>query len=263
MKWSLEYGTNIVGGITPGRGGEISNNKPVFDTVQEAVEKAGANASVIFVPAAYAKEAALEAIDAGLDLVVFVPEHIPVRDTMTIKNYAQEKGIRVIGPNAPGIISPGIGKLGIMPAVMFTPGRIGVVSRSGTLSYEVSGYLNEAGFGQSTMVGMGGDPIICMSLERILAEFEADPDTDAVVLVGEIGGSAEEIAAEYVKKMSKPVVCYIAGRSAPHDKRMGHAGAIIKAGQGTVESKRAALEAAGAKVALSLSEIPVWLKKVL
>ena len=263
MRWMIEYGTQIVGGVTPGKGGETLFDRPVFDTVDEAVEKAGANATVIFVPAAYARDAALEAIDAKLDLVVFVPEHIPVRDTMTVKNFATEKGIKVVGPNAPGIISPGIGKLGIMPGNMFTPGRIGVISRSGTLSYEVSGYMNEAGFGQSTMVGMGGDPVVCMPLESILAEFEADKDTDAVVMVGEIGGSAEEAAALYIKKMTKPVVCYIAGRSAPHDKKMGHAGASIKAGQGTVESKRAALEAAGAKVAVNLSEIPHLLRKVL
>ncbi len=263
MRWMIEYGTCIVGGITPGKGGESLFDRPIFDTVAEAVEKVGANTSVIFVPAAYAKEAAMEAIDANLDLVVFVPEHIPVRDTMTVKNYAIQKNIKVLGPNAPGLITPGVGKLGIMPGNMFSPGRIGVISRSGTLSYEVSGYLNEAGLGQSTMVGMGGDPVICMPLESILAEFEADEGTDAIVLVGEIGGSAEEIAAQYVKQMKKPVVCYIAGKSAPHDKKMGHAGAIIKAGQGTVESKRAALEDAGARVALNLGEIPSILRQLL
>jgi len=263
LRWMKEYGTNLVGGVTPGKGGTYVNGVPVFDSVAEAVEKCGANASVIFIPAQYAKTATLEAIDAKLDLVVMIPEHVAVKDVMEIKQRAQLKGVWVIGPNTPGIISPGIGKLGIMPANMFRPGRIGMISRSGTLAYEVAGYLNEAGFGQSTLVGLGGDPVTASSLASLLAEFDQDSDTDAVVIVGEIGGSAEENASETIKKISKPVIAYFAGKTAPQDKKMGHAGAIIKSGQGTVEAKAAALSAASALVAQRISDIPGLVQKAL
>lgn len=262
-RWMLEYGTKIVAGVTPGQGGSTVHGVPVYDNVAEAVEKEGANATVLFVPARFAKSAVLESIDAGLKLIVAVPEHIPVHDSMELRAAARAKGTWLIGPNTPGIISPGIGKLGIMPGNMFQPGRIGVISRSGTLAYEVAGYINDAGFGESTLAGIGGDPVIGPDIPDILAEFEKDPETDAVVLVGEIGGSAEEEAAGYIAQMKKPVVAYIAGRTAPPGRRMGHAGAIIRAGQGTVADKSRALSEAGALVAQAIADIPRLLESKL
>ncbi|BCV24513.1 succinate--CoA ligase subunit alpha [Gelria sp. Kuro-4] len=256
VRWMLEYGTNIVAGVTPGQGGAVVHGVPVYDNVAEAVEKEGADATVLFVPAPYTKDAVLEAIAAGIRLVVAVPEHVPVHDAMAMRRAAREAGVWLLGPNTPGIISPGIGKLGIMPGNMFKPGRIGIISRSGTLAYEVAGYVNEAGYGESTLLGIGGDPVIGPDIPDILAAFEKDPGTDAVVLVGEIGGSAEEEAAPFIARMQKPVVAYIAGRSAPPGRRMGHAGAIIRAGQGTVQDKTRALSAAGAAVATAIAEVP-------
>jgi len=261
--WMLQYNTKIVAGVTPGNGGQEVHGILVYDDMQEAVVKHGANASVVFVPAQFALAAVLEALDAGIRLVVVVPEHIPVRDAMMIRSRASELGAIALGPNTPGIISPGIGKLGIMPANMFTPGRVGIVSRSGTLSYEVAGHLNMWGFGQSTMVGIGGDPVIGTNLKTVLALFEDDPGTDAVVIIGEIGGSAEEDAAEQIAGMSKPVVAYIAGSTAPKGKKMGHAGAIVMGQRGTVESKKAALSSAGAQIAQTPSQVPLILKEML
>ncbi len=262
-KWMLEYGTNIVAGVTPGRGGEEVLGVPVYDDVVEAVEKHGANASVIFAPAPYAKAAVFEALEAGIKLVVAVPEHVPVADAMEMREKAKTFGAWLLGPTTPGVISPGIGKLGIMPANMFAPGNVGVISRSGTLSYEVAGQLKEAGFGQSTVVGIGGDPVIGVDLQDILEAFEADPDTQAVVIVGEIGGAIEEEAAPFIRQMRKPVVAYIAGRSAPPGRRMGHAGAIVVRGIGTVESKTEALLEAGAIMANWVSEIPALVRRAI
>lgn len=256
VRWMLEYGTKIVAGVTPGQGGTTVHGVPVYDSVAEAVEKEGANATVLFVPAPYTKDAVLEAIAAGIRLVVAVPEHVPVHDAMVMRRAAREAGVWLLGPNTPGIISPGIGKLGIMPGNMFKPGRIGIISRSGTLAYEVAGYVNEAGYGESSLIGIGGDPVIGPDIPDILAEFEKDPGTDAVVIVGEIGGSAEEEAAPFIAQMQKPVVAYIAGRSAPPGRRMGHAGAIIRAGQGTVADKARVLSEAGVAVARNISDVP-------
>ncbi|AEH06350.1 succinate--CoA ligase subunit alpha [Methanothermococcus okinawensis] len=259
----LECGTNIVAGVTPGKGGKEIYGIPVYDTVAETVEKHGANASVIFVPAPFAKDAAYEAIDAGIELVVIITEHIPVHDTMDIINYAKQKGVKIIGPNTPGIASPKVGKLGIIPMKVLKEGRIGMVSRSGTLTYEIANELISNGFGQSSCVGIGGDPTIGLGYVEILEMFENDKDTDAIVMIGEIGGSNEEIAAEYIKKMKKPVIAYIAGQTAPEGKRMGHAGAIIERGVGTAESKMNTLKNAGAHVVRKISEIPSALKEIL
>ncbi len=263
--WMLEYGTNIVAGVTPGKGGEKVHGLPVYDDIYEAVEKEGVNASVIFVPAPFIRDAVLEAIDAGLKLVVAITEHVPIHDVLKMKDAAEKNNVWLLGPNTPGIITPGIGKLGIMPGNMFKAGRIGIISRSGTLSYEVAGLINEIGFGQSTLAGVGGDPVVGTRMLRLLREFEADPETDAVIIVGEIGGSSEEEAAAFIKDMSKPVIGYIAGRTAPSGRRMGHAGAIIsKDGQvGTVDSKEEALRAAGVKLAAKPGEIPGLLKECL
>ncbi|MCS7232824.1 MAG: succinate--CoA ligase subunit alpha [Synergistetes bacterium] len=262
-RWMVEYGTNIVAGVTPGRKGEVVYGVPVFDDVKETVELFGANASVIFAPPFAAKDAVFEAIDAGIKLVVVVPEHIPVADTMEMREMAKNRGAYMLGPTTPGVITPGVGKLGIMPGNMFKPGRIGVISRSGTLSYEVSGYLNEAGFGESTVVGIGADPVTGMDMSEILELFEKDEDTEAVVIVGEIGGTREEEASEFIRKMSKPVIAYIAGRLAPPGKRMGHAGAIIQGESGSFRSKIEKLEGAGVKIAFKLYEVPHILKKLL
>lgn len=263
--WMLDYGTNIVGGVTPGKGGAEVHGLPVFDDVYEAVEKAGVNATVILVPAAFIRDAVLEAIDAGLKLVVAITEHVPIHDVLKMKAAAEEKGAWLLGPNTPGIITPGVGKLGIMPGNMFSKGKVGIISRSGTLSYEVAGLLNGIGQGQSTLIGVGGDPVVGTRMVRLLKEFEKDPGTEAVLIVGEIGGSSEEEAAEYIKEMSKPVVAYIAGRTAPSGRRMGHAGAIIsrEGGGGTVEGKEAALKAAGVLLAEKPSQVPGLIKKVL
>lgn len=262
--WMLEYGTNLVAGVTPGRGGETVHGLPVYDDVYETVEKHGANATVIFVPAPYIRDAVLEAIDAGMRLVVAVPEHVPLHDVLKMKIAAEKNGAWLLGPNTPGIISPGIGKLGIMPGNMFSEGNIGIISRSGTLSYETAGLLKEVGFGQSTVVGVGGDPVVGTKMVRILQEFESDPGTDGIIIVGEIGGTSEEEAAEYIKEMNKPVVAYIAGRTAPSGRRMGHAGAIIsRKGQGTVYNKIKAFEEAGAMVAARPGEIASFIKESL
>jgi len=251
------FGTAVVAGVTPGKAGSEVEGVPVFDAVRDAVEKTGANASCIFVPAPYAKDALLEAVDAGVRLCVVVTEHIPFHDMLVMYHYARSKGTRIIGPNCPGIASPGNAKVGIIPNVVFQPGRIGVISRSGTLTYEIVNGIKEVGLGQSTCIGLGGDPVVGTSFVDALPLFEADPDTDALVMVGEIGGTAEEDGAEYIHRhFTKPVVAYIAGRSAPPGKRMGHAGAIITRGKGTAESKLAALEAAGARVARFPYEIP-------
>jgi succinyl-CoA synthetase alpha subunit len=259
--WMLKAGTKLVAGVTPGRGGQQVEGLPVYDTVAEAVSKEEANASVVFVPAASARDAVIAAIDTGLRLIVIVTEHIPMRDTMEIKAHARIAGATVIGPNCPGIFVPGVGKLGIMPASIFKVGGIGVVGRSATLSYEVIANLTDAGLGQTAAVGVGGDPVVCTEFTEVLKLFEADPATRGVALVGEIGGSAEERAAGFIATMSKPVVALIAGRAAPPGRRFGHAGAIIRAGGGGAEQKIDALCAAGASIANTPSEIPALLKQ--
>jgi len=249
-KWMLEYGTNIVAGVTPGKGGEEVEGIPVYDTVAEAVSKQGAEASVFFVPAGAVKGAALETIEAGIKLVVIITERVPVHDVMEIMAYAREQGVRLVGPNTPGIITPGEAKMGIMPGITFTPGRIGIISRSGTLSYEISADLAAAGLGQSTVVGMGGDPVVFTSMPELLELFERDLNTDLMVIIGEVGGAQEEKAAQFIaQQMTKPVVAYIAGYNAPEGKRMGHAGAIIQGGMGTPQSKITAFREAGVPVA--------------
>ncbi len=258
----LEYGTNIVAGVTPGRAGEEVQGVPVFNTVSQAVERSGADTAVIFVPAPFARDAALEALEY-LEQVVVITEGIPVQDTMELAAIAREKGRRLLGPNTAGVISPGRAKVGIMPGAVFTPGEVGVISRSGTLAYEISLALTEAGFGQSSLVGIGGDRVIGTSFVDVLQDFQADPETKAIVIIGEIGGQAEEEAAEYIKEMDKPVVGYIAGRTAPAGKRMGHAGAIISGGTGTAEGKIKALEEAGAQVARIPTSIPELIEEVL
>lgn len=265
-KLMLEYGTKIVAGVTPGKGGSDVLGVPVFDSVREAVSNVGEiDASIIFVPAAYAADAVYEEIDAGIPLIVVITEHIPVHDTAKFVNYARMKGSVIIGPNTPGIIAPSRRiKIGIMPSDSFSSGSIGIVSRSGTLTYEISEAISKEGFGTSTTLGIGGDPITGLNFVDVLAEFEKDDETEAVVLVGEIGGNAEEEAAEYIKKgYKKPVVAYIAGRMAPPGKRMGHAGAIITGGQGTAESKERALRSANVPVARKPDEVADLLKAVL
>lgn len=259
----LEYGTRVVAGVSPGKGGMDVENVPVYDTVQAAVEKHGATASVIFVPAAFARDAAFEALDAGINLLVIITEHIPVQDTMAVLAFARSREAVVVGPNTFGVISPGRTKLGIMPGEVYTPGPVGVVARSGTLSYEIAFALSNAGLGQSTVVGLGGDRVVGLSFVDVLKMMARDPDTAAVVLVGEIGGTAEEEAGEYIKGLDKPVVAYIAGRGAPPGKRMGHAGAIIERGRGTYASKVAALQAAGVRVAGLPWEVPVLVREAL
>lgn len=246
----LEFGTRIVAGVAPGREGQEVHGVPVYDTVEAAVEKHGANAAVQFVPAAFARDAAFEALDAGIPLVVILAEHVPLQDAMEINDFARKKGATIIGPNTYGICSPAERcKLGLPPNRVFKPGPIGVVARSGTLSYEIVNSLSEAGLGQTSVVGMGGDRLAGVNFVDVLHRFAKDEATRAVVLIGEIGGTAEEEAAEFIKGMDKPVVAYLAGKSAPPGKRMGHAGAIIDRGRGTFESKVTALEAGGARVA--------------
>ena len=257
----LKYNTCIEAGVTPGKGGQDFMGVPIFNSIEEAVEETDINSSIIFVPAKFAKDAAFESI-RHLDLVVIISEHIPVHDSLDIMAYAKQMGTTVIGPNTPGVISPGVGKLGIMPTHIFDEGNVGLISRSGTLTYEIASELTRAGIGQSTCVGIGGDPVVGTNYIDILKRFEADDDTEAVVLIGEIGGNAEEKAAEYIKnEMTKPVVSYIAGRTAPPGKRMGHAGAIIQGNTGTVASKTEALNGAGVEVAKMPSEIVDLLKK--
>ena len=251
------FGTQVVAGVTPGKAGTEVEGVPVFDTVRDAVRATHANASCIFVPAPFAKDALIEAVDAGILLSVIVTEHIPFHDMLVMYHYSRSKGGRIIGPNCPGIAAPGRAKVGIIPNVVFRPGRVGVISRSGTLTYEIVNGIKEHGMGQSTCIGLGGDPVVGTSFVDALPLFQADPETDVIVLVGEIGGSAEEDGAEYIRgHVTKPVVAYIAGRSAPPGKRMGHAGAIISRGKGTAETKLAALSGAGAKVARFPYEIP-------
>lgn len=256
-RWMLEYGTNIVAGVTPGKGGWVVEGIPVYDTVAEAVAEQGAEASVFFVPPQGVKETAIQTIDVGIKLIVVITEHVPVHDVMEIREYATDSDVQIVGPTSPGIITVGEAKLGIMPGNMFKPGRIGLISRSGTLTYEVSVNLATAGFGQSTAVGIGADPVVFTNVPELLRLFEEDYDTDLVVLVGEVGGMQEEEAAEYIKKsMTKPVVAYIAGLNAPQEKRMGHAGAIIQGdGRGTAQSKVSALQEAGVEVAQFPAEV--------
>jgi succinyl-CoA synthetase alpha subunit len=260
----MEYGTRIVAGVTPGKGGETALGAPVYNTVSEAVEKEGADVSVIFVPAAFAADAVLEAADAGIKVIVCITEGIPAQDMMRAKAVLREKDCRMIGPNCPGIISPGKCKIGIMPGFVHKPGRVGVISRSGTLTYEAVWQLTERGLGQSTCIGIGGDPIIGSTFVDLLELFRDDPETDAVVMIGEIGGTAEEEAAEYVRaEFNKPVVSFIAGQTAPPGRRMGHAGAIISGGKGTAAEKMEALEKAGITVCKSPAEIGKKVEKVL
>lgn len=255
-----EYGTNIVAGVTPGKSGDVVEGFSVYDSFDEIPEKP--TASIIFVPAPFAKDAALEAIEFGLNPVVIITEHIPVHDSIEIVHQAKKKKIIIVGPNTPGIITPNQCKMGVMPSHVFSPGNIGLISRSGTLTYEIVDDLTKAGLGQSTAIGLGGDPIVGLSFVDLLEKFETDPGTKGIVLIGEIGGNAEETAAEYIKdNVTKPVVAYIAGLAAPKGKTMGHAGAIITGNSGTADSKINALESAGVTVASRPMEIPKIMKE--
>src|SRR5665647_84160 len=259
-----EYGTNIVGGISPSKGGQFVSGVPVFNTVEEAVKATGANTSIIFVPAAFAADAILEASEAGIDLVVAISEGVPTLDMVRITPYITKRGTKLIGANCPGLISPDEAMVGILPGSIFKKGHIGLISRSGTLTYEMVYQLTSNGLGQSTCVGIGGDPVAGLYYQELLQLFEDDQETDAIVLIGEIGGDAEERAAKYIiEHISKPVVSFIAGQTAPPGKRMGHAGAIISSGTGTAAEKIAAFESAGVQVARQPSDIPELLKKLL
>ncbi|MBS7237234.1 MAG: succinate--CoA ligase subunit alpha [Prevotellaceae bacterium] len=258
------YGTNIVGGTSPGKGGQNVEGIPVFNTVAEAVEKTGADTSIIFVPAPFAKDAMFEAADAGIKLIVCITEGVPVMDAVAAQHYIKLKGARLVGPNCPGLISPDKSMVGILPTNIFKKGGTGVISRSGTLTYEIVDSLTKSGFGESTAIGVGGDPVVGLYFEDMLQLFQDDPETDSIVLVGEIGGDAEERAADFIKKnITKPVVAFISGRQAPKGKQMGHAGAIITTGSGTAAEKIAAFEAVGVPVAKETSEIPTLLKQLM
>nr|WP_314754467.1 succinate--CoA ligase subunit alpha [uncultured Prevotella sp.] len=258
------YGTQVVGGTSPGKAGQEVAGIPVFNTVRDAVEATGADTSIIFVPAPFAKDAMLEAIDGGVKLVICITEGVPTMDAVAAQRYAKIKGVKVIGPNCPGLISPEESMAGIMPTNIFKKGRTGVISRSGTLTYEVVYQLTQAGLGQSTAIGVGGDPVVGLYFEDLLQMFQDDPETDSIALIGEIGGDAEERAAQFIKQhVTKPVAVFISGRQAPPGKQMGHAGAIISGGSGTAAGKVAAFEAVGVPVANETSEIPALLKKQL
>ncbi|HEY0081250.1 MAG TPA: succinate--CoA ligase subunit alpha [Pyrinomonadaceae bacterium] len=263
-KQMVEYGTQVVGGVTPGKGGTTHEGIPVFNTVAEAVSEAGANVSIIYVPPPFAADAILEAADAGMPLVVCITEGIPAIDMVRVKRFLEGKGTRLIGPNCPGIISPGKCKIGIMPGHIHREGSVGVVSRSGTLTYEAVGQLTALGLGQSTAIGIGGDPVIGTTHTDALALFQADPETEGIVMIGEIGGTAEEEAAAYAQEhVTKPIVAFIAGQTAPPGRRMGHAGAIIAGGKGTAAEKMTALEAAGIRVVHSPADIGTAMRDAL
>ncbi len=260
----IEYGTNVVGGVTPGKGGQTHLDRPVFNTVADSVENEGANTSVIFVPPAFAADAITEAAFAGIKVIICITEGIPVKDMIVAKQVCKSHGATLIGPNCPGVITPGEAKIGIMPGNIFSPGTVGLISRSGTLTYEAVDQLTKVGLGQSTAIGIGGDPVIGTTHLDAVKLFQDDPDTESIVLIGEIGGSAEEEAAAYIKdNVTKPVVAFIAGSTAPPGRRMGHAGAIISGGQGTAQAKKAALADAGITVVESPADIGVTLKEVL
>ena len=260
----VEYGTNVVAGVTPGGLGKSVAGVPVFNTVADAVKETGANTSIIYVPAPFAVDAIYEAVDAGMELVICITENIPVNDMVPVYDHVRARGSRLLGPNCPGAITPGEAKVGIMPGFIHKPGRIGLVSRSGTLTYEVVDALTRAGLGQSSAVGIGGDPIIGTSFVDVLGLFQNDPGTDAMVMIGEIGGTDEEDAARFITEhVTKPVVGFIAGQTAPPGKRMGHAGAIISGGAGTAAEKMAALEAAGVRVAKTPSQVPHLMQEAL
>lgn len=260
----IEYGTNVVGGVTPGKGGQKHLDKPVFNTVADAVNEEGANTSVIFVPPAFAADAISEAAFAGIEVIICITEGIPVKDMIAAKQIVNSHGATLIGPNCPGVITPGEAKVGIMPGNIFTPGSVGLISRSGTLTYEAVDQLTKAGLGQSTAIGIGGDPVIGTTHLDAVKLFQDDPDTESIVLIGEIGGSAEEEAAAYIKDhVDKPVVAFIAGSTAPPGRRMGHAGAIISGGKGTAQEKKKALANAGITVVESPADIGVTLKDLI
>lgn len=259
-----EYGTNVVAGVSPGKGGQTVHDIPVFNTVEDAVKTTGANVSVIFVPAPLAGDAILEAADAGVELVVCISEGVPTLDMIKATNYLKKKGVKLIGANCPGLITPGESMIGILPVNIFTPGKVGLMSRSGTLTYLMVDELTKAGLGQSTCVGIGGDPVAGLYYQELLQMFQDDPETEAIVLIGEIGGDAEERAAQYIKEhVTKPVVAFIAGQTAPPGKRMGHAGAIISSGSGTAAEKISAFEAVGVPVAKLPNEVPQLITKLL
>jgi succinyl-CoA synthetase alpha subunit len=263
-KFMLEYGTRIVGGVTPGKGGQEVEGVPVYDTVKDCLgEHPDVKVSSIWVPPRFAKDAILEAIDAGVQSIVVITERIPVHDMLYARRVAKEREVMIIGGNTPGIISPGKALIGMLPKIAFQTGRIGTVARSGAVTYYIANSLNLAGLGESTSVGLGGDPILGTNFEDVLRLFENDDETDAVVMAGEIGGVYEELAAPYIKEMSKPVVAYITGKAAPQGKRLGHAGAIVEGNMGTAASKIKALEANGASIADTLSEIPMLVEKAL